>query len=90
MENKQTAVEWLKSQLESYGSPQFCKLNWDELDELVAQAEEMEKDRLLHSFYAGGGVADDEDFEKQFEQYYEETYGTDESIEKNPNQEASN
>ena len=39
---KQTAVEWLKLQLEEYGDPQYCELTWKELDELCEQAKEME------------------------------------------------
>jgi hypothetical protein len=45
MENnkKQTAVEWLGKELESYGDPQFCKIEWEQLDSLIQQAKEMEK-----------------------------------------------
>ena len=39
---KQTAVEWLKLQLETYGDPQYCELTWKELDELCEQAKAME------------------------------------------------
>lgn len=43
MENKtQTAVEWLAKQLELYGDPQYCEIKWNELDELIQQAKEME------------------------------------------------
>ena len=40
---KQTAVEWLKKQLESYGDPSNLKLDWETLDELIEQAKEMEE-----------------------------------------------
>lgn len=40
---KQTLVEWLKEQLESYGDPEYCKVEWLTLDELMVQAKEMEK-----------------------------------------------
>jgi hypothetical protein len=40
---KQTAVEWLSKELESYGDPQFCKIEWEALDALIRQAKEMEK-----------------------------------------------
>jgi hypothetical protein len=40
---KQTAVEWLSKELESYGDPQFCKIEWEALDALIQQAKEMEK-----------------------------------------------
>lgn len=48
MENKkQTAVEWLKKELEEYGDPQYCELTWNELDELCEQAKEMEKQQII-------------------------------------------
>ena len=40
---KQTAVEWLGKELESYGDPEYCKLEWETLDSLIQQAKEMEK-----------------------------------------------
>jgi hypothetical protein len=40
---KQTAVEWLGKELESYGDPQFCEIEWEQLDSLIKQAKEMEK-----------------------------------------------
>lgn len=43
---KQTAVDWLKLQLEKYGDPQYCELTWKELDELCEQAKDMEKEQL--------------------------------------------
>jgi hypothetical protein len=46
---KQTAVEWLKLQLETYGDPQYCGLTWKELDELCEQAKEMEKKQIYRA-----------------------------------------
>lgn len=43
---KQTAVEWLGKELESYGDPQFCEIEWEQLDSLIQQAKEMEKEQL--------------------------------------------
>ena len=40
---KQTAVEWLGKELESYGDPEYCKLEWETLDSLIQQAKGMEK-----------------------------------------------
>ena len=40
---KQTAVEWLGKELESFGDPQFCKIKWEELDSLIQQAKAMER-----------------------------------------------
>ena len=45
--NKQTAVEWLKKQLETYGDPQHCRLTWKELDELCEQAKAMEREQIV-------------------------------------------
>ena len=46
---KQTAVEWLGKELESYGDPQFCKIEWDQLDSLIEQAKEMEKEQIIRA-----------------------------------------
>ena len=80
MENKQTAVELLAILIYSdcqFGGTLDNRISIDKnyLEEIIEQAKEMEKDRLFHSFYAGGGVDDNEDFKEQFEQYYNETYG---------------
>ena len=40
---KQTAVEWLKKELEKHGSPSHLNLDWKTFDELCQQANEMEK-----------------------------------------------
>jgi hypothetical protein len=47
---KQTAVEWLGKELESYGDPQFCKIEWEQLDLLIQQAKEMEKEKRGYSY----------------------------------------
>lgn len=64
MENKQTAVDWLAERYNLRASSPGIK-----------QAKQMEKDRLFHSFYAGAGVEDNEEYYEAFEQYYNETYG---------------
>jgi len=72
MENKkQTAVEWLKLQLEEYGDPQYCELTWKELDELCEQAKAMEKEQIIDAWM----VTDNELQRLAAEQYYNETYG---------------
>ena len=48
---KQTAVEWLKKELESYGDPQFCKIEWEQLDLLIQQSKEMEKEQIIDFGY---------------------------------------
>ena len=72
MENKkQTAVEWLKLQLEEHGDPQYCELTWKELDELCEQAKAMEKEQIIDAWM----VTDNELQRLAAEQYYNETYG---------------
>lgn len=44
---KKTVVEWLMSQLETYGDPEYCRIEWETLDELIEQAKEMEKEQML-------------------------------------------
>ena len=45
-----TAIEWLKKELESYGDPQNCKLSWEDLDSLIDQAKEKEREQIEDSF----------------------------------------
>ena len=71
MESKQTAVEWLKKELEEYGDPQYCELTWKELDELCEQAKAMEKEQIIDAWM----VTDNELQRLAAEQYYNETYG---------------
>jgi len=68
---KQTAVEWLKQQLETYGDPQYCELEWETLDDLVKQAKEIEKEQIVTAWMA----TDNELQRIAAEQYYNETYG---------------
>jgi hypothetical protein len=44
---KQTAVEWLAKELESYGDPQICKITWEDLDSLVNQAKTMFEKQMI-------------------------------------------
>jgi len=74
---KQTAVEWLKKELESYGDPQFCKIEWEQLDLLIQQAKEMEKEQIIESYCQGCfDISKDENIfpRETSEQYYNETY----------------
>ena len=43
---KQTAVEWLDKELESYGDPQYCELEWKTLDVLIKQAKEWKRSKF--------------------------------------------
>jgi len=47
MKKQQTAVEWLKKELENYGSNSHLSLDWDTFDELCEQAKEIEKEKMI-------------------------------------------
>ena len=44
---KETSVEWLKKELEEYGSSSHLSLDWETFDELVEQAKAMEREQML-------------------------------------------
>ena len=71
MESKMTAVEWLESKMPTA----FKELTINK--ELIKQAKEMEKkqmkDAVLSQCTTHEGLR--KIFDKQFEQYYNETYG---------------
>ena len=72
MGNKQqTSIDWLKKQLETYGNPSYCEVEWSMLDKLTVQAKEIDKQQKIDAYYQGefnqgcNGSAVD---------YYRETY----------------
>ena len=68
---KETAVEWLSKELESYGDPQFCEIEWKQLDSLIEQAKEMEKQEIMDAYRFG--LSDE--YVIGSENYYKETFG---------------
>jgi len=70
---KQTAVEWLKAELESYGSPSQLDIKWDVFDQLIKQAIAMEKEQKKFMFDCGRQYQ--LTGEGTFTQVYNETYG---------------
>jgi hypothetical protein len=73
MESKQTAIQWLMEELESYGDRHHCKLEWEDLESLIQQALEMEKEQII---LANEDCSTNELGEFiSGEQYYNETYG---------------
>jgi len=74
METKMTAIEWLKDNLEQYGSSSRLDLDWKTLDELIEQAKEMEKEQKIEFANNYGFDICGYDYERA-EQYYKETYG---------------
>jgi hypothetical protein len=65
MENKQTAVEWLESNLPTA----FKDLTINK--QLIEQAKEMEKEQHGNTWYTGN----EDKTIHEFEYYWEETYG---------------
>ena len=72
MEDRQTAVEWLVKELNNLHPDLILSLKmWDDINNLITQAKQMEKEQIIDSFdegfkydiHNGGG-----------EQYYNETY----------------
>lgn len=64
-----TAVKWLKTKIEEHGDPEFCTISWTDLDALINQAKQMEKEQAFQLFKAGQDSM--EEGGKNFEQYYE-------------------
>ena len=67
---QQTAVNWLNKELEDYGDSEICEIGWKQLDLLIQQAKEIEKERMKDAWDDGlFGKTDN------FQQYYNETFG---------------
>lgn len=51
---QQTAVEWLKDMLEwNYGDPQMLEISWENLDDLLERAKQMEKEQIQDAWHDG-------------------------------------
>ena len=70
--SKQTAVEWLKKELEDYGSNSHLSLDWNTFDELCEQAKAMEREQIIDAYYYD---PNSDEIKDDGEQYYNETYG---------------
>lgn len=72
--NNITAVQWLKTEIEKYGDPEFLTISWKDLDDLINQAKKIEKIQMHQcaSFWRG---KEGEIEYPIFKQYYNETYG---------------
>lgn len=75
---KQTAIDWLKKELEQFGSSSHLHLDWDTFDELIKQAKEMHKQEIIDAFGIGCHHESKRlvGYQDVAEQYYNETYGT--------------
>jgi hypothetical protein len=71
-----TSIEWLRIQLENYGSNSHLSLDWNTFDELCEQAKEMHKQEIIDAFWNGDSSdCTNEQNSKEFaEQYYQETF----------------
>jgi hypothetical protein len=74
-----TAVEWLKKELEGYGSNSHLSLDWNTFDELFEQAKEMEKQQIIDAYSIGAinGEMIERDLKPKYTnpiQYYNETF----------------
>ena len=66
MRSKQTAVEWLVEKLDQ---------NFDYVaDTIIEQAKQMEKEQIVEAYNIGRNDKHN-DFSREAEQYYNETYG---------------
>jgi hypothetical protein len=70
------SIEWLKKELENYGSNSHLSLDWNTFDELVEQAKEMHKQEIIDAFWSGDNSdCTNEQNSKEFaEQYYQEIF----------------
>jgi hypothetical protein len=71
---KQTALEWLGKELESYGDPEFCKIEWQQLDSLIQQAKEMEKQQIIDAYKSGINCISDQDADFYYTINYKHFY----------------
>ena len=53
MESKQTSIEWLAEELELYGNPGYCEIEWKQLDSLIQQVKEMHKQEIIEAYKKG-------------------------------------
>jgi hypothetical protein len=71
---KQTAVEWLVKELESFGDPGSCKIKWEQLDLLIEQAKEMEKKQIIQAYETAMETDIYNEPLKIGKDYYEQTF----------------
>jgi hypothetical protein len=74
---KQTAVEWLKKELEDYGSNSHLSLDWNTFDELCEQANAMFEKQIINSNRDGVDMVMLEKNWISGKEYFHQTYGGD-------------
>jgi hypothetical protein len=80
MENKQTPVEWLLTELTNetiWDDDQdvVWKIDIEKIPYLVSKAKQMEKEQIMNAHLTGLIYPLEIEATKQAEQYYNETYG---------------
>jgi hypothetical protein len=79
---KQTAVEWFEKNISKYISYHYDKAyeEHDEVTKIFEQAKEMEKEQIIDAWRDGwlNDYEYDEDVKNSAEQYYNETFNTNE------------
>jgi len=75
---QQTAVEWLYSHLFPKQLDGFSDEEWGKIDKAFEQAKKIEKEQIKKSWFDSTLQFDNAASidKKEFEQYYNETYGT--------------
>ena len=71
--SKQTAVQFIKEQIELDSDTSFFNIDWDKFDEIIDKAKAMEKEQMhkCASFWRGKENAIEKPI---FKQYYNETF----------------
>ena len=74
---KQTAVEWFKDVIESFGNKHELQMSWDTFNEVFEQAKEMEKEQIVNAFeigYDNGACVQEGNAIYHGSNYYKETF----------------
>ena len=69
-----TAVQWLKTEIENYGDPEYLIIRWTDFDELINQAKQTEN-KHIEKAYEQGTLDGYEPNYGSGKQYYNETFG---------------
>ena len=71
-DKKQTALKWLKEQIECFGNKHELQMSWATLGELFEQALEMEREQIVDAYYYD---PNSDEIKDDGELYYNKTYG---------------
>jgi hypothetical protein len=72
-----TSIEWLKKEIEGYGSSEHLYLDWSTFDELCEQAKEMHKQEIIDAYLIGQSLGFDDSPRYMAEKYYKEEFKKD-------------